>query len=159
MVFNFNLENKKGIKEIISGKGDTDEFFVSMLIMCIGFLAMPWVMEWKLVLFRCFILLLMTFDTLGFYKTIIKVSLDENNLRIKIWRAETLFRIQDINQIKITYFITGFIKVKLTSTTKHYYLYAPNYEGERHKLFLDMIDYLDRKLPGKVKIKGIGRIK
>ena len=159
MVFNFNLENKKGIKEIVSGKGDTDEFFFSMLIMCIGFFAMPWVMEWKLVLFRFFILLLMAFDTLWFYKTIIKVSLDENNLRIKIWRAEKLFRIQDISQIKITYFITGFITVKLTSTTKHYYLYAPNYERERHKLFLDMIDYLDRKLHGKVKIKGIGRIK
>jgi len=155
--FDFNLKGKKGIAEIIYGKGSAEEFFVSILGISFAFLVLPWIMEWKLVFFRFLFLLLMVFDVFGFYKSIIRLSLDHNNLYIRIWKTEKAFRIDDIKQIKVSCIGSGWITVtvKLESAAKHYFLNAPNFEKERHRLFLDMVDYLEKRLSAKIRIRGL----
>ena len=132
-IFNFNIENKTGIGEIIYGKGAGASltFAFLMVIFIVGFIDMPW--RSGAIVFRCFVLILAGLNILQYYKTIMKVSFDENYLYIKIWKNEHKYLIEDISRITLSYYrLWGFavLSIKTPSKNKWYCLGASKVERE-----------------------------
>jgi hypothetical protein len=153
-IFNFNIENKSGIAEIIYGKGMGASlgFAFLMLILIAGFIDMPWKRE--TIVYRCFALIFVGLSIMLYYKSILKVSFDEDYLYIKIWRYEHRYLIDDINRITLSYYrLWSFavLSVKTPSKSKRYCLWASNvFERERYELLLSLKDYISDRLAGKV---------
>lgn len=151
-IFNFNIENKSGIGEIIYGKGAgvSLTFAFLMVIFVVGFIDMPWKSE--AIVFRCFVLILAGLNILQYYKAIIKVSFDENYLYIKIWKNEHKYPIEDISRITLSYYrlwSLAVLSIKTPSRSKWYCLWAAKFERERYELLLSLKDYFKDRLAGK----------
>ncbi len=151
MIFNFNQQNRKDFAEIFFGKGlffsITSTFL--MIIFIIGFLVMPWKMNLQELTFRTFVLLFISLIIFQYYRAIIKMSFDENNLYVKIWKKEMVYAINDINQIKTTYFAAWgivLISIKGKHKNKFYILWAPSFDKDRYNLFLNMKDYIEKRV-------------
>jgi len=154
-IFDFNIKNKSGIEEIIYGKGVGVSlgFVFLMLILIAGFIDMPWKSD--AIVFRCFALILAGLALLQYYKTIIKVSFDENYLYIKIWKKEHKYLIEDISRIAISYYrpwSLAVLSIKTPSKSKWYCLWAPKHEREGYELLLSLKDYTRDRFAGKVEL-------
>jgi len=151
-IFNFNIENKSGIGEIIYGKGaGVSLTFAFLMVVCIvGFIDMPWKSE--AIVFRCFVLIFAGLNILQYYKAIIKVSFDENYLYIKIWKNQHKYLIEDISRIAVSYYrLWSFavLSIKTPSKNKWYCLWASKVGRERYELLLSLKDYMRDRLAGK----------
>lgn len=148
IIFNFNLQNKKGFREILWGKG----IFFSItsmgliFILIIGFTVMPWKTEPEEIMFKSFNLVFIILAIFQYYKAIIRVSFNENNFYIKVWKKERAYPLKDISQIKTTYFVSWnivLIRIRGKYKNKFYILWAPSFDKERYDLFLNLKAYVE----------------
>jgi hypothetical protein len=153
-VFDFNIEKKSGIGEIIHGKGVSvsQVFGFSLVIFILIFIYMPWKKGPGVILFRCLDLAFVGLSILQYYKATIRISFDENYLHIKIWRNEHKYLIEDISQITMSYYrVWSFavLSIRTPSKSKWYSLWASKFERERYELLLSLKDYIKDRLAGK----------
>lgn len=151
MTFNFNFQNKKGIAEILFGKGMFFSFtFIWVIfIFVVGFIAMPWTISLQDIVFRGIMLSLIILLIIQYYRAIIEVSFDKNNMFIKIMKTGKPYPIKDISFVKFTYYSTwGIVSmyIKGKNINSFYILWAPSFDRDRYNLFLNMKDYIEDKV-------------
>src|SRR4030042_6651962 len=91
--FDFNLQNKVGISEIIYGKGifNSISFAFITLIFIVGLILMPWKISLGEMTFKGIIVLVIIYIFQVYLKSIIKISFDHKNLYIKTWKHERVY--------------------------------------------------------------------
>ena len=105
-------------------------------------------MNYQALTFRVFVLLLVSLILFQYYRAIIKMSFDKNNLYVKIWKKEKVYAVNDIIQIKTTYFSSWgivFVLIKGRHKSKFYILWAPSFDKDRYNLFLSMKDHIEKR--------------
>lgn len=156
--FDFNLKKEKGVREILYGKGIhfTTTFLLALVALGIILLITPWQMDARLMMFKAFVILAAIYFVSLYIRAIIKVSFDETNLYIKVWKEEIAYTLDKIDLVKLTYQPSwGFVRMRIKGKdiNKSYSLWAPSYDRDRYDLFLILKDYAERKFN-----KGEGKL-
>ena len=149
--FDFNLKKEKGLREILYGKGIhfTAVFLLALVALGVILLITPWQMDVRLMMFKAFVILAAAYFVSLYTRAIIKVSFDETNLYIKIWKEEITYSLDKIDFVRLTYQPSwGFVRMRIKGEdiNKTYHLWAPSYERDRYDLFLILKDYAERRL-------------
>ncbi len=149
--FDFNLKKEKGLREILYGKGIhfTTTFLLALVALGVILLITPWQMDARLMIFKAFVILAAVYFVSLYIGAIIKVSFDETNLYIKVWKGEIAYSLDKIDLFKLTYQPSwGFVRmhIKGKDVDKSYSLWAPSYDKDRYNLFLFLKDYVEHQL-------------
>lgn len=149
--FDFNFKKEKGLREILYGKGIhfTSVFLLALVALGIILLMTPWQMDARLMMFKAFVILAAAYFFYLYVRAIIKVSFDETNLYIKMWKEEKTYTLKKIDSVRLTYQPSwGFVRVSIKgeNINKSYHLWAPSYDRDRYNLFLILKDYAEHKL-------------
>lgn len=159
-VLKFSEGEKKGIQEVFEGKGCFSSFSsISMifLFILIFVFVLPFDIAMDIILMRLFILIGILYISFIFFKEVIEVVAEEDNLQFRTFRKFHKFSVDKISSISIYNFpssgaISIYIKTDYHSSL--YIVWAPSFERERYKALLDFIDYLKERPDLKGKIKG-----
>lgn len=158
-VLNFGEGRKQGIQDVLQGKGlffSCTYFFMTFLFISMFVFLFPFNVEIDFILMRLFLLIAFSAISFLFFKTVIEIVAEEDNLQFRTFRKFHKFLVDKISSISIYNFsswgiISIYIKADYDSSL--YIVWAPNFERERHKGLLDFVDYLKEKpkLTGKIK--------
>jgi len=149
--FDFNLKKQKGLREILYGKGIhfTSIFLLALVALGLILLITPWQMDVRLMMFKAFVIFAAIYFISLYIRAIIKVSFDETNLYVKVWKREIAYALDKIDLVKLTYQPSwGFVRMRIKGKdiNKSYSLWAPSYDKDRYDLFLILKDCAEREL-------------
>lgn len=150
VVFDFSLqgENEKDRVRIFYAKGGYYGIFVWWLlsIFVVLLFSMPPAKKSMELTFKGFITVGIIFIIYQYYKIIIKISIDEENLSIMLWRNEKKIPLEEIKKIKLTYHaLYGSATMRIKGTRNRFYIiWAPTFD-ERYELYLKLKDCLSRR--------------
>ena len=159
---NFKEKELAGLKAILSGKGCSFSFayfFMMCMLMIIFFVLVPLTMDLEYLFFRIGIVLFCLGLSLIFIKSIIEIVVEEDNIQFVIFKKPKKYILETIREIRVYYFTLlglGAIHVKAEDKSSLFFVLAPNFQRERYKLFLKLIEILqgNQRLRGRVKYKS-----
>ena len=154
ITFNFNLKNERGLKGFLYGKGAMISFlsiFAFLTFLLIFLFVEPFNMDLDSVLFRLFLLLLLSWISYSFLKTVVEIVVETDNIKFRILKKYREIPFKGIHLIKIHYSTwgTSIINIKAKGKLSRYYLWVPRHERERYELFLQLVETLKKKSKGK----------
>lgn len=150
MIFDFSLqdEKRKNWLRIFYAKGGYYGVFLvwSLVILIGGFFFMPWGKAPKELIFRGFIIMWTFLIIYHYYKTIIKISIDNDSIGIVVWKKEQRFSLKDIKEITLTYyFLYGGATMRIKGKRNRFFIiWAPTFD-ERYKLYCSLKTHLKER--------------
>ena len=155
-------EGKTGILNLLQGKGflfSCTFCLMSLLLILMFAFLVPLDVELNYLFMRFIIIVVFISIAFLFARSVIEIVAEEDNLQFRVFRKSHLFLVDKINFISILNFSTwGIISIyiKADYRSRLYFLWAPSFERERLKSFLDLLEYLKgnpklmRKLRGNI---------
>lgn len=146
--FSLRGNDEKHIKRIFHAKGGYYglAFWWLLFIFIFLLIAMPPARTYAVLIFKGLLILGILSIVYQYYKVVIKISIDDENLFIRVWKNEKKYTIREITKIKLTYYAAySGATMRIKGAKRGFYIiWAPTFD-ERYSLYLKLNDYLKER--------------
>ena len=141
-------EGRTGVQNLLHGKGflfSCTFCLMSVLLILMFAFVVPPEVNLNSSLMRFVIIVVFIGITFLFARSVIDIVGEEDSIKFRIFRKFHIFGADKISFISIFNFSTwGIISIyiKADNSSRVYFLWAPSFERNRYKSFLDFLEYL-----------------